>query len=53
MNKSRKKFRIKITNQLITGIVHARASLKFLLVTKKTLGSQGKNCALRATLEVP
>ena len=38
-----KKIRITITKQLISGIVHGRACLKFLLVTKDPLGSSGKN----------
>ena len=45
MKKSRKKFRTKITKKLISGIVHARAWLKFLWVTKDPLGSSGKNLA--------
>ena len=53
MNKSRKKFRTKFTKQLISGIVHARACLKFFWVKKDPMGFQEKIRALRAPLEVP
>ena len=42
MNKFRKSFRTKITKQLISGIVHARACLKFFWVKKRPHGGHGK-----------